>query len=398
MRVELQATSARPFRPRLHATLSGEWTKNSLLTLVGGIAHRIGLNATDVMVLRRIAQKTRATDYADPARSPICFERQIDMAASVGLSVEQWRRIERKLEHLGIVARETATNGYRGRVSGSSGLEACAGLSLEPLIGRLEDLVETEAREVEMTERLAMCRLEISKARREIRHLEGRGGVEDPVLLADIAGAREVWVSPRGYTTLAKAEDHLAALECLAERLRQCAIPSPNMTGAAVVDDRCHKQNTTETSSESCRMPDGPEDRGKKREAPDAGVNDEFMSCLSVAKLRDLASEEMRLYIDHAPRTQAGGPPTLSDVDWAVLQRLRELGINPSAFEEAMEAMGWLRALLSVIVIDRNRDHPTRPIRNCGGALRAFTRRYGRGELDLRASIFGIWGREGRMQ
>ena len=61
-------------------------------------------------------------------------------------------------------------------------------------------------------------------------------------------------------------------------------------------------------------------------------------------------------------------------------------------------AMGWLRAMLAVIVIDRNRAHPTTPIQNCGGALRAFTRRHRQGELDLRASIFGIWGREGRMQ
>ncbi len=81
-----------------------------------------------------------------------------------------------------------------------------------------------------------------------------------------------------------------------------------------------------------------------------------------------------------------------------MLQRLRDLGINPSAFEEAMEAMGWLRAMLAVMVIDRNRAHPTKPILSCGGALRAFTRRHRQGVLDLRASIFGIWGREGRMQ
>ena len=79
-----------------------------------------------------------------------------------------------------------------------------------------------------------------------------------------------------------------------------------------------------------------------------------------------------------------------------MLQRLRDLGIDPSAFVEAVDTMGWLRAMLSVIVVDRNQDHPTRPIRNPDGALRAFTKRCLPGELDLRASIFGIWGREGR--
>ena len=142
-------------------------------------------------------------------------------------------------------------------------------------------------------------------------------------------------------------------------------------------------------------MPNGPEKIGEKKAEPfDAGVNDEFMACLTVDRLRDLASEDMRLYVDHAP--DRGEAPTLSDIDWAVLQRLRDLGINPSAFEDAMEAMGWLRAMLAVIVIDRNRAHPTRPIGNCGGALRAFTRRHRQGALDLRASIFGIWGLGGQ--
>ena len=138
-----------------------------------------------------------------------------------------------------------------------------------------------------------------------------------------------------------------------------------------------------------------PARRFAQQRPSDAGVNDGFIGCLTVAKLCDLASDDLRFYIDHAPSD--GGPRTISDIDWALLQRLRDLRINPSAFEEAVEEMGWLRAMLSVMVIDRNRAHPTRPIWNCGGALRAFTKRYKRGELDLRASIFGIWGREGRV-
>lgn len=50
------------------------------------------------------------------------------------------------------------------------------------------------------------------------------------------------------------------------------------------------------------------------------------------------------------------------------------------------------------MVIDRNREHPTRPILRCGGALKAVTRRHREGAPDLRAIIFGIRGREGRGQ
>ncbi len=394
MRLQTFANPSQPFRPRLHATLPQDWTKSSLLKLVCGIAHQIGLNATDVIVLQRLAQKTRAPDYADPTRSPVCFERQIDMAASIGLSAEQWRRVERKLERLQLIARETAANGYRGRVSGSLGLESCAGLSLEPLIVRLGDLLAIEARQTEMTERFALCRLEISKARREIKRLEGNLG--DHPFGATLADERLLWLSPRSYSTLKRAGAHLEGLEATVDRMKEIIGSTIRMTGAAVTDDRCHKQITSETLSVSCRVPDGPEGRTDgKQPTPDAGVNDEFVDCLAVAELRDLASENMRLYIDHAP--SEGGPRTVSDIDWAVLQRIRDLGIDPPAFEDAVEAMGWLRAMLSVIVIDRNRHHPTKPIRNCGSALRAFTKRYARGELNLRASIFGIWGRDGRM-
>ena len=401
MRVEPNIYPSRPFRPRLHATLPEDWTKSSLLTLVSGIAHLIGLNATDVMVLRRIAQKTRAPDYADPTRSPVCFERQIDMAASIGLSAEQWRRVERKLERLSLIARETAANGYRGRVSGSIGPRELRGAVARAADRRGSTTCRrSRLAQVEMSERLALCPAgdQQGAPRDPAARVRSRRspGPEPPSPRSARPGSRRAATvrsrSPRRISTLSRA---------LVEKLKRIIPLSSKMTGAAVTNDRCHKQTTTETSSESCRLPDGPkEGREKKHGASDAGVNDEFMACLTVAKLRDLATDDLRLYIDHAPGAGGGGSgtATLSDIDWAVLRRLRDLGINPSAFEEAVEAMGWLRAMLAVMVIDRNRAHPTKPILSCGGALRAFTRRHRQGALDLRASIFGIWGREGQVQ
>ena len=395
MNAPLLTFPLQPFRPRVHATLPEGWTKSSLLALVFGIAHQIGLNATDVLVLRRLALKTRAPDYGDPTRSPICYERQIDMAANIGLSASQWRKVEQKLERLHLIARETAANGHRGRISGSLGMENCAGLSLEPLIAKLGDLREIELRQIEMTERLALCRLEISKARREIRGLGN--GLGDHPFLATLIEERSTWHSPRSYATVSRAEGHLEELAALVDKLRNIFQSAAKMIGAAITNERCHKQTTNESSPESCSMPDGPEDRREERlGAPDAGLDEKFIGCLTVARLRDLASEDLRFYIDHAP--SEGGPRTISDIDRAVLLRLRDLAISPSTFEEAVTEMGWLRAMLSVIVVDRNRHHPTKPIRNCAGALRAFTKRFRSCELDLRASIFGIWAREGRLQ
>ena len=56
--------------------------------------------------------------------------------------------------------------------------------------------------------------------------------------------------------------------------------------------------------------------------------------------------------------------------------------------------MGWIDALVALVVIDRNRDHPTAPVRNPGGLLRDLARRRQAGTLDLGASVMGVWRRE----
>ena len=54
---------------------------------------------------------------------------------------------------------------------------------------------------------------------------------------------------------------------------------------------------------------------------------------------------------------------------------------------------GWI-AFLALLVIDRNRFHPVTPVINPGGALRAFTDRARRGELNLTRAILGIRERD----
>jgi len=102
----------------------------------------------------------------------------------------------------------------------------------------------------------------------------------------------------------------------------------------------------------------------------------------------------MRFYIENL--RSPGTTRAWSDIEKAVVMRLAELGINPSAYQAAQDQMGWLEALLSVVIIDRNTNHPTNPIRSAGGTLRAFTGRAAKGELNLERSLFGIWGRDER--
>ena len=112
---------------------------------------------------------------------------------------------------------------------------------------------------------------------------------------------------------------------------------------------------------------------------------------LTPALLRELGSEEMQLYVDHLD--PHAGPPTLRDVERAALMRRRELGLSPALWEEIEAAMGWLDALVALVVVDANRRHPTAPVRNPAGLLRDLARRRRAGALDLGASVMGLWRR-----
>ena len=103
---------------------------------------------------------------------------------------------------------------------------------------------------------------------------------------------------------------------------------------------------------------------------------------MTLAELRSLASDDMALWLD-----------TFDDWRDALPHALRELGVSVGAWHDAADVMGPPAAFLALMIIDRNRFHPTAPIRNPGGALRAFTARARAGGLDLGRSVAGIRGR-----
>ena len=121
----------------------------------------------------------------------------------------------------------------------------------------------------------------------------------------------------------------------------------------------------------------------EEKSRPPCPVSPEFLARLTPETLRNIASEDAALYLD-----------VTGDWQEALPMLLRELGINISAWLDAADVMGEEIAFLAVLVIDRNRFHPTTPIRSPGGALRAFTARARKGELNLTRAVLGIWERE----
>ena len=127
-------------------------------------------------------------------------------------------------------------------------------------------------------------------------------------------------------------------------------------------------------------------------EVPASRLSPALLRRLTPCALRDLGSEDLRLYADNLE--PPGTPVTLRTLERAALLRRQDLGIGPEAWEEAEASLGWIDALVALVVVDRNRDHPTNPVRNPGGLLRDLARRRRAGTFDLGASVMGIWRRE----
>lgn len=96
----------------------------------------------------------------------------------------------------------------------------------------------------------------------------------------------------------------------------------------------------------------------------------------------------MRLCLDMAQR----GDDLLTERAFirAAIAILPDLGIHPSAWEEAAATMGNLAAALVVLIVDANRFRAVNPVRKPGAMLRVLTRSAQRGELNLQGSLMAL--------
>ena len=450
-------------------------TKAQAITTICAVAGQIGASAVEILAFRKIADTTDRAAWSGGPLPPLNWRRQGDLAREMGISERQWRRIEVRLAALGLIARTTAENGYRGyRRGGSYARPLRAGLSLAPALANypafVAQLAALEALEEQRMEhilhaRTARRRLGLLIATLPDREMKATEALE--TLTADLCPA-----TPRSAPAEALAAWHAGLLD-LEDRIRTALVPlSPTQTSAQTPaqDTDGPRETPCEAPGSRTSCPDadlsppaaspgtdaaipesdptsgaesGPvkiiEKQQKMTAAPDIGVRcqlqpeinsyslcndspvsskrpptdvgdrDSFAShphgcdtCfeqkhgeagailnpkvaekLDHGGLRALASDDIGLYLD-----------ALEDWNEALPMILRELGINVSAWLEACEVMGEALAFLCLVILDRNRFHPHAPVLSPGGALRAFTERARRAELDLTRAVLGIWERE----
>ncbi len=397
----------RPARPVLPEGI----TFNHLVELIERHARRaFGLGLARRDALLRMMRATSVSDWTDPDRDPVCFRAQQDLAAELGITDRALRGHERQLETRGLVEIDTAADGHRSGVELSGGRRL--GINFAPLIRHVEDLIGLDALRQTEQRRCQALRLECSAAKRDVRQLIEHLIEIDPKHPALPEALRSFASWPRRYAafrTIDSLETHLqeitdtldALRDILSCRAESSGVPESKVppilntnlkilescSGSSAKDMRTARKRADDDFP--APVPDGTGDcREQDDRRPGDGRKPELTETFSPDELYRMASDDMRLYLDGF--RQPG--QALDDRHFikAAISILPDLGIRPSAWEDAAQLMGNLAAALTVLVIDANQHRAVQPVRRPGAMLCAMTRIAERGGLNLHGSLIRL--------
>lgn len=390
-------------------TLPGRLQRGDIERILTVISTDLGLSSARLRALCVMMQATRPQDWRDPRRAPVCYMRQQQVAARLGITPRALRAHEVALERAGLIARHFGADGSRGCFAGGRLIQ---GISFSPLIARVPALIRLHETRLADEQRMQVLRRQISAAKRALTRSIGRLlelQSDHPALPAYLQALR---AAPRRYEGLDLAALNLAfqaldtvARDALAEldlQQSSSAMPEENV--------RPPYEDTTEDNPEICSSDEERKSVAKPepQTAPSArhscqsdcpanltgrdGERPHAHRLFDPGRLYQMASDDMRLYIDAVRRE--GARLTPHDFVQASIALLPALGCDPRLWDRASEALGDFGAALAVLVIDANRSHPQCPIRSPGASLRGFIRLDEAGRLNLTGSLIGLHRRK----
>lgn len=367
----------------------------------------LGAAATRVFVT--LAEATDPRDWVNPERDPVCYVNQEEMANRCDMSPSRLRAYQAELAQAGWIEKRPLGNGHRRSRSRS-------GISFSPAIARFAEI--TSIFEAVEEERITMRNLRDTRSaharllRKQVAELIELYGADNPdvaFLLEAISDFPRADALQRlGITALQKHIDEVINL-CRQsfDLLSIPEIPS----GQPLKTERPYIQITTEeTHLVTCNAsaskrntvkpvysnPENPPpnsgefDKEKNDVCCGAQRNTEFLEKLGPERLYALASEDFKLHLDIAQAKRPNRKIDFIDFMEAALGRLPELGINISAWHEAVQTMGEGSAAMCILILDANRDRPGFAVSNPGGYLRGMTRAAASGELNIIGSLIGL--------
>ena len=378
---------------RIFPTLPQGHQRFSVEQLLIELAPALGLRGGRLHALLYMMKQTAPGDWTNPDREPVFFAPQDQTAEALNKTRRALYDDEAALEAAGLVEKRVKGNGSRSPFGG-------CGIVFSRLIALVPDLLN-------LKEQMAAERLRRKELRNRrstyVRHMRD---ATDTTLahprLQSLIEAFDAWpVAAHLASMQIEALDrHVSEAQALCTTLDDFLETRPDSTAKPAENFPCFIQENNQDSSFVycnadvnersagkpahiglvCSEPIGPENcLENKHEAESAARNIKFINQLTPERIFHLASDDMQSYI----LACQDDTPTLREIHIidAATRIIHPLGINHDAWIKAVSLMGDVGAALCVLLIDANRNHPTTPIRNPGGALRAMTARHKSGKF-----------------
>ena len=371
-----------------------------------------------------LASSTIWDHWTSADGTPVNFRRQWRIAADLGITPRQVYNHEAELVQYGALIRLTPDNGERGIRRDQDGAPVRAfGLCFAPAIRNYAFYAELVEEDRKRNAGIEAERAALQQARGALKtriiRLEHQD--TDPGLVAE-ARALQASLPPTNRRRAARSHalfgDALADVQAMLTELsgaleRGGPMPRPEANAEEISgagEESCQSQNTyttepiinvnvdhtvskNEKSGREASVAPAPPVRETGTEPAEPGSpppQSALQLNLSDQAVRDLLSLDFHEYFE----AQDPELPAYTRLYLAAAAFHGILGINLSAWDEAVRVMGGALAALVVAVIDRNRFHPTHPVHSPGGLLRDLTQRFMAGTLHLDRSIYAIWANE----
>ena len=354
--------------------------------LIEDVGPLIRIGRPRLAAFLRMMRNTSPRDWTDPRRVPVCFMQQQDLADTLGITPRALRQHEVALRDLGLITIDTGSNGRRSGRPLSDGRRL--GINFAPLLERVAQLLELREAAQARLMRLRQLRLECSAARRAVRDLLCADLDLSAAALAEIEDRKALW--PERYTqfrtpaALTVLLNDILSVEkqlMAARRKDETSATAAAFLPAVQNTDSIEKGICTDTGEEKADAYLHRPVQTTAENVPTAPPAPTFdLSAVTVNEVLAIASDDFRFILDYKAKSPSIAMP---DLRAAAIELALHLGISPSVYEEAAEAMGDLGAVFSVISIDHGTRRQESPIRSPGAAMRSYARLTREGRFNL---------------
>ncbi len=306
-----------------------------------------------------------------------------------GMAGATLRRHLAMLVESGLIVRKDSANGKRyARKNNQGEIENAFGFDLAPLLARSEELAQVAQKVVAARSEFRKAKENLTICRRDIRKLisaaveEGADGNWAAIEAVYIELVARIPRSP----TLIDLNNVLDEMELLREEvLNQLDLKTNsefNSTNAAHIEQ--HIQNSNPESSNELE-PSSENEQGAKLVKPNLPKSETVRAFPLGVVLKACPQ-----IIDYGP---GGSVASWRDLMSAAVVVRSMLGVSPSAYQDACEAMGPENSAIAIACILERAGH----IASAGGYLRDLTRRTERGEFSLGPMVMALLRTNGEM-